>query len=418
VITVSTAASASTTPDVATSKVYLQATGASYVVPTSDSSVVASKEVATAPRGFVYFSSLNAASGAVVESITAEISGAGTLGTGLTGTSAGRSISVKNGETVTVWSDGTAGKGVITIKGSTSGVTLGTKTVTFYGPTASFSAKVAKAILGVSANTGAVTFTAADSASNVLNDEYQATGGTQETWYAISGDTTIATVASLTYASDSGTVAVTGVKAGSTTITIANASTIAAATIKSAPVTVRVGSTAVASVKVAFDKATYAPGEKAVITLSLLDASNLPVVPTTAQYELWASGYALATDYAFTNGSSITSETSVALAATTVAGTSTAGAKTYVVYMPAVGGKVTVTGTLAKTGSTTLAPAGTLLTAAAIQGTDVTASATVSDSGSAALAAVTALATTVASLKTLIVTLTNLVLKIQKKVKA
>jgi hypothetical protein len=42
----------------------------------------------------------------------------------------------------------------------------------------------------------------------------------------------------------------------------------------------------------------------------------------------------------------------------------------------------------------------------------------VTDSGAAALAAVTALATTVASLRTLIVTLTNLVLKIQKKVRA
>jgi hypothetical protein len=49
---------------------------------------------------------------------------------------------------------------------------------------------------------------------------------------------------------------------------------------------------------------------------------------------------------------------------------------------------------------------------------DVSASATVTDSGAAALAAVNALATTVASLKTLITTLTNLVLKIQKKVKA
>ena len=48
----------------------------------------------------------------------------------------------------------------------------------------------------------------------------------------------------------------------------------------------------------------------------------------------------------------------------------------------------------------------------------LSASATVTDNGAAALAAVTALATTVASLKTLITTLTNLVLKIQKKVKA
>jgi hypothetical protein len=49
---------------------------------------------------------------------------------------------------------------------------------------------------------------------------------------------------------------------------------------------------------------------------------------------------------------------------------------------------------------------------------EVKATATVTDSGAAALAAVQALATTVASLRTLITTLTNLVLKIQKKVKA
>jgi hypothetical protein len=59
---------------------------------------------------------------------------------------------------------------------------------------------------------------------------------------------------------------------------------------------------------------------------------------------------------------------------------------------------------------------GTALPAAAQ--VKLTAKASVTDSGAAALAAVNALATTVASLKTLITTLTNLVLKIQKKVKA
>jgi hypothetical protein len=49
---------------------------------------------------------------------------------------------------------------------------------------------------------------------------------------------------------------------------------------------------------------------------------------------------------------------------------------------------------------------------------EVSATATVTDNAAAALAAVNALATTVASLRTLITTLTNLVLKIQKKVKA
>ena len=75
------------------------------------------------------------------------------------------------------------------------------------------------------------------------------------------------------------------------------------------------------------------------------------------------------------------------------------------VYMPASGGAVKITAT----GGASLPSSGQV---------DVTATATVTDSASAALAAVTALATVVASLKTLITTLTNLVLKIQKKVKA
>jgi len=104
------------------------------------------------------------------------------------------------------------------------------------------------------------------------------------------------------------------------------------------------------------------------------------------------------------------SDTTTAVSITTSAYSSAssnlvAGAKTYVVYMPVTGGTLKVTAT----GGTSLPTAGQVA---------VSASATISDSGSAALAAVTALATTVASLKTLITTLTNLVLKIQKKVKA
>jgi len=416
-ITVTTAAIESVTPDATKSKVFIQASG-SNAVPSTDSVVTASKEVAATSRGYVYFSSLNAAGGAVAESITAEISGPGTLGLGSATTSAGRSISVKNGETVTVWSDGVAGKSTITIKGSTSGVTLGSKTLTFFGPTASFTAAAGKAILAVGTNEKAITFTAADSAANVLNDEFTPTGGTQQVWYAYSSDTTVATVGTLAYSVDSGTVSVTGVKAGTATITIGNASTLAASTIKSAAVTLRVGSTAISSVKVAFDKANYAPGEKATITVSAYDATNLLVVPTT--YELWATGKVLATDKNFSQGTfAAATDTSVTFASATSAGVSTAGFATYTVYMPSTPGTVTLTGTLANpTGSATNAAIGTLVTVAAIQGTAVTASATVTDSGSAALAAVTALATTVASLRTLIVTLTNLVLKIQKKVKA
>jgi hypothetical protein len=83
----------------------------------------------------------------------------------------------------------------------------------------------------------------------------------------------------------------------------------------------------------------------------------------------------------------------------------TTNSKVYTIYAPVNGGTLTFTAT----GGSALASANRVAKSVSV---------TVVDSGSAALAAVTALATTVASLKTLIVTLTNLVLKIQKKVKA
>jgi len=406
-ITVSTAVAQSTTPSTATSKVFIQSTG-SNAVPTTDSVVAVSKATAATPAGYVYFQGLNASGNAVVESITAEISGVGTIGQGnQTGASTGRSISVKYTDTVTVWADGNSGTGTITIKGSTSGVVLGTKTVTFYGAMASLKGTVNTAILAVGANTAAVSVASNDDKPTLMRSLQSL-----EEIYAFSSDTTVATVPStaLSYSVDSATVAVTGVKAGTATITFGNKSTLAASTIKSTPVTVRVGSTAVASVTVAFDKATYVPGEKATITISLKDSTDQLVVPGT--YELWAATYGLNFAKGFSAGTGpATSETAVATSATT-------GLKTYTVYMPVTAGTVTLTGTLAKTLDATYAPVGTLKTAAAIQGTAVTASATVTDSGAAALAAVNALATTVASLRTLITTLTNLVLKIQKKVKA
>jgi hypothetical protein len=175
---------------------------------------------------------------------------------------------------------------------------------------------------------------------------------------------------------------------------------------------VRVGSTAIASVKVAFDKATYGPGEAATVTVSLLDSTNLPVVPGT--YQIWAATYGLAASPAFFAGGPTISETSVTTSSTT-------GLKTYTVQMPTYAGTVKISGYVASdTASSDYAKlAGTtLVTASAIQGTAISATAVVNDSGAAALAAVNSLQTAVTSLRTLITTLTNLVLKIQKKVKA
>jgi hypothetical protein len=412
-ITVSVAAADDTKASAATTTAYLQGSGSTNASTVVTDSVVAVSMALTSGTtavraGFIKVNQLNAASAASSESLTAEISGPGTLGSGVYDVaSRGRALTVKKDDYITIWNDGSSGKATITIKGAVTGTVLATKSVTFYGAMATLTGTVNKAILAVSENAAAVSVSAKDSAGTTM-----ASLLALETIYAFSSDTTIATVpaTAASYSVDSATVAVTGVKAGSATITFGNASTLAASTIKSAPISVRVGSTAVASVAVAFDKATYVPGEKATITLSLKDSTGQLVVPGT--YELWATDYGLNFAKGFSQGTApATTETAVATSVLT-------GVKTYTVYMPVTAGTVTLTGTLAKNLDADYAPVGTLKTAAAIQGTTVTATATVTDSGSAALAAVTALATTVASLRTLIVTLTNLVLKIQKKVKA
>jgi hypothetical protein len=129
-------------------------------------------------------------------------------------------------------------------------------------------------------------------------------------------------------------------------------------------------------------------------------------VPNGTFANLFATG-GISLSSAAGNGSDTITSVSVttSTAAQDYVGTSTTGAKLYTVYMPTSGATVIASAT----GGTSLPAAGQV---------KVSATATVTDSGAAALAAVTALATTVASLKTLITTLTNLVLKIQKKVKA
>jgi len=387
-------------------KAFIQAAAATPVIMvsgiTTDSVVAISKSNATATMAAqIAVTQLNAAGLASSDSLTVEISGAGTLGSGaFNATARGRNLTVQKNDTITVWADGNAGVGTITIKSATSGALLATKTVTFTDVFSKFAKETAAvAILGTSAR-NAVTFVMQDSVSNTLS-----TNGAV-TLTAFSSDATIATAGAVTYSNDSGTVSVTGVKAGTVTITVGNGSTLALSTIKSAPVTVRVGSTSIASVKVAFDKASYSIGEKALITVTPLDSLGLPTVPS-ALANTFAAGLALKEDKLFSQNALLVDSTTVTFAdATSATAGTTAGSATYTVYMPLTSGTVKVTGTL-----------GTAV-ATAIQATTVTASATVTDSGSAALAAVTALATTVASLRTLIVTLTNLVLKIQKKVKA
>jgi hypothetical protein len=409
-ITVSTAATASTTPDVTTSKVYLQANGASGAhTPVADSSVIVSKEIASTPAGFVYYSSKNAASGSVVESLTAEISGQGTLGLGNTGTpvSLGRSITVRNGDTVTVWADGSAGKGTITIKGQTSGVTLGTKTVTFYGSAAKYTATtVLNALSDGSTTRDAVVVCATDAAGIAVPSS---------TIYAFSGDATVASVetsdstvsAAVTEDKDgsAGTAiapasyvaakaigcagfSVTGLAQAtksSVTLTFGNASTLALSDVTTTAV-VKVGAAQAASIALSTDKATYAPGEKMTITLTYTDAYGRSVGAGPGTGTLAA---------ALTSSASLTGD---ALFAT--ANNSKLGVTSITAYAPLTQGTVLLSG-LTGTNATYLATA--------IRGIALSASVKVVDANQSSLL------TQIDALNAKIVALNALIAKIMKK---
>jgi len=311
---------------------------------------------------------------------------------------------------INVYSDGSAGTATITIK--TTSVTFAPKTVTFYSTTvAKYTITQLATVIGSSsANTFVVT---ALDAQNVVIKE-----STNSTVYAYSSNldavATAATSASgqacSAYSATAGghVCALTGAANGEATITIRNKSTVALSTVSATAGKVTVNTNAPVKIALAFDKATYAPGEVAYLTVSATDAAGNPVAPNSTGYANMLATGGITSNVAFGNGSAGTDSmtaTTLPFSTATSGKASTTGIYTVKVFMPASGGAIEAY----VTGGTALAAANQV---------KLTAKATVTDSGAAALAAVNALATTVASLRTLITTLTNLVLKIQKKVKA
>ena len=307
-----------------------------------------------------------------------------------------------------IFADGTSGTATITIK--TTSVTFTSKTVTFYSTTvAKYEVAVLGSVIGGSA-ANALLVKTYDSSGNLIVDNTSAYAYSDNLDVIATGGTAAAptgTACSYSAASGGQICSLTGSANGTANITIKNKSTGALSTVSSTAVKLTVNTLLPAKVSLAFDKATYAPGEAAYIIVKAVDAAGNPVAPNATSTNLLASGGISAT-VAFGNGSETTTATEVNLRFTTASSNgyaSNTAIGLYKVFMPASGGTVKISAT----GGSALPAAGQVA---------VSATASVTDSGAAALAAVTALATTVASLKTLITTLTNLVLKIQKKVKA
>jgi hypothetical protein len=314
------------------------------------------------------------------ETLTATISGPGLLGIGTlqAGASATqRAVVGTAGQYfINVFGDGTAGVSTITI--SDGSTVLRTKTVTFTGPIATLAATQVSAIYMVGANAGAVTVLAKDAAGNALPSV---------TVYASSGTTAVATIPAAAVTSSTGiaTFPLTGIVSGSSVITFGDAATAPAA---SATATVMVALSTASTITLTLDKATYAPGAKAVLTLTAKDANG----------NLMADG-----TYALLTSAGLVSSTAISgLPVPSTSITLSGGVAIWTLFAPLVAGPFSVNATTAVAGGPVNTGAASMALVAAAS---VVTSTTV-DPGTAANAAaiaalqasVTLLSTTVASL--------------------
>jgi trimeric autotransporter adhesin len=318
-----------------------------------------------------------------------------------------------------VFANGEVGSATLTV---TVGALTSTKTITFQGVAATLSAALTAgqptwiSPTAGSNNTTTVTVTAKDSAGNAASNTPTITA-------------TPASTAVATAAVNGLVVTITGVAAGTTVVTIADSAAVAAST----TYTVTVAPVQSATLPtLTFDKAEYAAGELMTITVAAAAADNASFVAFTGLPTV--SVNVITTTNPFSGGNTGT----VALVG---------GKATWKAYAPITPGPVVITATSSSGSSVTSAAGNVTATAtvlsdgvaqaavdaaaeaidAANAATDAAnAAAEAADAATAAAQdaadAVAALSVSVAAmidaLKKQITSLTNLVIKIQKKVKA
>jgi hypothetical protein len=434
-----------TTDTVVTSATSIITTAADTTTAT-DATVTSVKTAATSAGSHVAVikvTTKNANASTVTgESYTATVAGPGLLASAplsasISAAAVGRAITVKAGDTVLLFPDGSSGVSTVTIAAA-SGAILATETATFYGDATTITATVVKAVISAAGSQNAIVVKLADAAGTNISNA--------TTFYVTSSDTTkisgsYTTTGSITYSSTNGTlgagylIPLTGVAAGTASITVGTKSSATATTgLNATAASIRVGSTTPASVSVTLDKSVYAPGEKATLTVVLKDATALELADGTYT-NIFATG-GIAADYALGALSDTTT-------ATSVDGFSSIK-KTFTLYMPVTEQDVTftwktgtglatvanqgVTGTIvatvsSATGSAAIdaaneaTDAANAATDAALAAADAADAATAAaEDASAAVATLAAsVNTALASLKKQITALTALVNKLLKK---
>jgi len=254
------------------------------------------------------------------------------------------SATLTTGESLVVYSAGnTAGVATLTYRLAANGALLGTSTVTFAGNPASVSQMYSNdTITYVGASTGTLNAVVRDSGNTILKSG---------TVYLYSSDTKVAGSTSASAAAQACTIGSTGVAAcsftvsdtGTATLTLRDSTTVALSTWVSSGWEVTVtGVVPKSDLTVAFDKASYLPGERAVITITANDSAGrkIATVPggiaslfTVTSNKLTSSSYVTSASIAGTQGASVTE--------TSFLGYMDSGVETRVVTMPTFAGDVT-----------------------------------------------------------------------------
>ena len=432
----------------------------------------------TATSGATIAVNVNDLSGTALvgQAITATITGSGLItlasgtGTGSTGTVRTASLTATtmanaSQAVIGVSADGTRGVGTITI--TAGGVTIATKTVTFYGAVATLTATQGTGVMrsgrtvssteadfqlgGATANTPAadaitrllvtnISIVAKDAdgntvplAANPTADISDATviGAVNIVSCAGQAATTVCAAGAGNYIANT-VSAIGGVSGAKATVTFKTPHpTVAGTFISTAALPFSLGGTALGgTVTMTLDKATYEPGERMIITYTAKDAAGNPVRDWTAVGSPAANKaiVGLNTAGVYVAGSHIYGDGSTELTyAPTAPGpfTITLGTGT------ATGATITATATVADDAATA---AGSAAADAAAEATDAAnaatdaanaaaeaadaATAAAQDAADAVAALSASVATMVSDLKKQITSLTNLVIKIQKKVRA
>jgi len=267
-----------------------------------------------------------------------------------------------------VWADGTSGAGTVTIsvtdKISGATTTLATKTVSFYGTVATLTAEVKQDIATPGVANGCSNATTCTQATLALTPAVVIVAK-DSAGIPVAGLTITATIADATIVAASSVAIVTGgddkngrgyynanVTGGaaanvgkSTTIVYSTTLADGVTKISTAPVTIKTGGTP-ATVALSLDKASYATGEAAVVTVTAKDAAGNAVGDGT-----YANLFAAAAT------ASKSMQGSLPTASVEIKG----GIATFKTFAPAVAGDFTVTAT----GGTSVAAAGRVAVTAA-----------------------------------------------------